>query len=147
MINPKRMYFMVITLCLWLPLQAVAGQWLHCAKIESSLAVQSNLTVQSTLVIASNLDTAPEPSCHGGAPVTESGVSAIEPKGSQAPLSSDSSAPCGHCQLLCHWSWVAPLPELVAMATTGPLAYSRLTVPTPLQPALATPQRPPQFIL
>lgn len=133
MIARKRLHMIVIALCLWLPLQAVAGQWQHCAKMESSLsATNKNLSVKDTNVVS----TTEQQSCHEVAQDT-------------APVQDQSSADmkstCNHCQFVCHWHFVIVLRELMPASINMAIAYTHFTIPSPQQPTLATPQRPPQF--
>jgi hypothetical protein len=136
MIARKRLHIIVIALCLWLPLQAIAGQWLHCAKMESALSDKKN-TVEKSEITSSH-------SCHQ-APDNQASTDT-----SQASIDSDQTSTesanshCNHCQFVCHWHCVILLADLIPFKIEFSQDYSPLEVLSPVQPVLATPQRPPQ---
>ncbi len=83
MIARKNLHFIVIALCLWLPLQAIAGQWLHCAQLDASL-----------LQADDSSETTPHFSCHDAPVETQADYPASNPdKGNSADTQS-----CKHCQ-------------------------------------------------
>jgi hypothetical protein len=131
MIARKRLHIIVIALCLWLPLQAIAGQWLHCAKMESALSDKKN-TVEKSERISSH-------SCHQ-ATDNQASTDSLQ-------ISSESSnAHCNHCQFVCHWHCVILLADLIPFKIEFSQNYSPLEILSPAQPVLATPQRPPQVL-
>jgi hypothetical protein len=130
MVARKRLYLIVIALCLWLPLQAIAGQWLHCAQLESSL------TQLDTIPAAT-----PHSSCHD--------VSAKAPpdqstSNDQASTSVDINS-CKHCQFSCSWHSALVLREFMQPGVDSSIIYTQFIPPSPVHPLLATPQRPPRF--
>jgi len=130
MIARKRLHLIVIALCLWLPLQAIAGQWLHCAQLEFSLT---------------QLEAAPEAkphhSCHE-IPTnaqTDQSISA-----DQTPSSADIKS-CKHCQFSCSWHSALVVREFTQPSVYSTIIYPQFIALPPVQPLLATPQRPPRF--
>ncbi|MEN0037446.1 MAG: hypothetical protein AAGC78_10265 [Cellvibrio sp.] len=130
MIARKRLHMIVIALCLWLPLQAIAGQWLHCAQIESSLAQ-----------LDSAAEPKPHPSCHDSVPDAQFDSSTTS---NHHPISTDTKS-CNHCQFSCSWHSALVVHELTPMGIYSESTYIQFKVSSPAQPALETPQRPPQF--
>ena len=131
MIVRKRLHLIVIALCLWLPLQAIAGQWLHCAQLESSLVLLDSKTEQTT-----------KPSCHETISLTQHDNNIAAPDQSQTPTDSKN---CNHCQFSCSWHAALVLREFTPPDISTSIIYSQFTILSPAQPSLATPQRPPQF--
>jgi len=126
----KRLLFVVIALCLWLPLQAMAGQWLHCAQLEF------NLTQPDAIPEAKS-----HHSCHD-IPTdaqTDQRISA-----DQAPASADIKS-CKHCQFSCSWHSALVLREFTQPIFDIVILYTQFTSPSPAQPLLAMPQRPPRL--
>jgi hypothetical protein len=130
MIARKRLHIIVLALCLWLPLQAIAGQWLHCAQIESSLA-QLNLADEPKI----------HSSCHDSAPALQIDSSAD----SNSSQTSPDVKSCNHCQFSCSWHSALVLHEFTQPGINSNNIYIQFKTPSPAQPALETPQRPPQF--
>lgn len=130
MIARKHLHLIVIALCLWLPLQAIAGQWLHCAQLESSFV---------------QLDSTPEPKIHSSC---HDATKPLQPDQStsndQSPTSTDTK-PCKHCQFSCSWHSALVLCEFTPPNIYSSISYDQFKTPSPAQPHLATPQRPPQF--
>ena len=128
MIARKRIHLIVIALCLWLPLQAVAGQWLHCAQLDASL-MQLDVPAES----------APHFSCHD-APVN------AQPDHADTPVSSTTDIQsCKHCQFSCSWHSAILLREFMSPSTNFVIIYTQFNFLSPTQPLLAMPQRPPRF--
>jgi hypothetical protein len=98
MIARKRLHIIVIALCLWLPLQAIAGQWLHCAKMESALSDKKNTTKKSEITSSHSCHQAPDNKAS-----TDNLQISTEP----------SSSTCNHCQFVCHWHCVILLADLI----------------------------------
>lgn len=139
MIVHKRLHIIVIALCLWLPLQTIAGQWSHCAKIESALSDKSLNEISSdklaeTPTTKTTMETVH--SCH----------QANKPVSQQTTDNTldTSNFGCKHCQFVCHWHCVILLAELIPAKIEFDQDYSPFEIPSHAQPVLATPQRPPQ---
>jgi hypothetical protein len=128
MIARKSLHFFVLALCLWLPLQAIAGQWLHCAQTQSSLIDKNSLsTAKSTDV-----------PCHQ-----------VTPKNLHSPDSNIAQTgdlkSCKHCQFMCHWHCVLLMNNTALQSIELTPHYPPFKLPSPAQPLLALPQKPPQF--
>lgn len=134
MIRTKRIHLIAIALCLWLPLQAVAGQWLHCAKMDSVLGVNEKISDDKK-----NITTAlPKHSCHQ---VATDNIKSID------NIKSDNDSTkktCDHCQFVCHWNGVIVFLAFPELQSELAQHYSMLKIPFPVQPFQETPQRPPQ---
>lgn len=130
MIARKRLHIITIALCLWLPLQAIAGQWLHCAQIESSFA-QLDSATESKI----------HSSCHDSAPDLQLD-NTVDTDHNQA---SPNTKSCNHCQFSCSWHSALVLREFTPPGIDSNSIYIQFKTPSPAQPALETPQRPPQF--
>jgi hypothetical protein len=134
MVAHKRLYLIVIALCLWLPLQAIAGQWLHCAQLESSLTQLDAIPAAT-----------PHSSCHDvptdvptKAPLDQSTLT------DQASTLVDINS-CKHCQFSCSWHSALVLREFMQPRVDSSIIYTQFILPSPVLPLLATPQRPPRF--
>lgn len=138
MIAHKRLHIIVIVLCLWLPLQTIAGQWSHCAKIESALSDKSLDKISSgqsaeTSTKKTVIETGHQ--CHQASQqISEQTID----------NTSDTTIGCKHCQFVCHWHCVILLAELIPAKIEFTRDYSPFETPSHAQPVLATPQRPPQ---
>jgi hypothetical protein len=129
MIARKRLPIIVIALCVWLPLQAIAGQWSHCVNMEAVLSDGKN-TLDKT-------EPMPSHPCHQ--------TSDIQTIADNIQTSNETSnTPCNHCQFVCHWHCVILLADLIPYKIEFSRHYSPYITPTPAQPVLPTPQRPPQ---
>lgn len=124
----KSLHFFVLVLCLWLPLQAIAGQWLHCAQIQTSLADKEQ-------VPATKHNTAP---CHQ---IAQENLQAID----KNPTPTDDVKSCKHCQFMCHWNCVLLMDNLIPHSIQLTPHYTPFILPSPAQPLLALPQKPPQI--
>jgi hypothetical protein len=132
MIARKRLHIIVLALCLWLPLQAIAGQWLHCAQIESNFAQLESATTPKI-----------KPSCHNSIPDSQS--IDLEHLDHKKTLTETKSKSCNHCQFSCSWHSAVVLREFIQPGIDTSIVYTQFKLPSPAQPALATPQRPPQL--
>jgi hypothetical protein len=132
MIAPKRLHIIVIALCLWLPLQAIAGQWSHCVKIESALSEKKS----TELPEAKNTAMETAHGCHQAS-------KQINAQTTDA-TSNTSEISCQHCQFVCHWHCVILLADLLPAKIEFIQDYSPFEILSPVQPVLATPQRPPK---
>lgn len=134
MIKRKYLYNIVIALCLWLPLQAMAGQWLHCAKMASlfdkSVFDKKEIIHQPSKTV--------HHSCHD---VATAQLKSVADAQDQSPQTT-----CNHCQFVCHWQSVILLSDLPDLNISLLIDYSDFNSPIPRQPSLETPQRPPQVI-
>lgn len=130
MIARKRLHLIVIALCLWLPLQAIAGQWLHCAQLEFSLT-QLDATLEANA----------HHSCHD-IPTDAQTDQSIP--ADQAPSSADTKS-CKHCQFSCSWHSALVVREFTQPSVYFTIIYTQFIALPPAQPLLATPQRPPRF--
>lgn len=130
MIARKRLHLIVIALCLWLPLQAIAGQWLHCAQLEFSLT-QLDATPEAK----------PHHSCHE-IPANAQTDQLIP--ADQAPSSADIKS-CKYCQFSCGWHSALVLREFTQPSVYSTIIYPQFIALPPAQPLLAAPQRPPRF--
>ncbi len=129
MIARKRLLTIVIALCVWLPLQAIAGQWLHCVNMEAVLSDGKN-TLDKT-------EPMPSHPCHQ--------TSDIQITADNIQTSNETSnTPCNHCQFVCHWHCVILLTELISAKIDFIRDYSPFEITSHVQPVLETPQRPPQ---
>lgn len=136
MIARKRLLTIVIALCVWLPLQAIAGQWLHCEKLESILTLdKKNLDLK-------NIDQkTTRHACHEATKQDSASV--------QSATVTDHHTfkkPCDHCQFVCHWNGVVPLNHSLEFSLNIQRDYSLFDILLPPQPYQATPQRPPKNI-
>jgi hypothetical protein len=132
MIIHKRLHIIVIALCLWLPLQAIAGQWSHCLKMESAL---SDKSIHHKQPSSEKSETETGHSCHQAS-------KQINPSTTDASNTSESN--CQHCQFVCHWHCVILLADLIPAKIEFVRDYSPFEIPSLAQPVLETPQRPPQ---
>lgn len=131
----KRTYIhLVIALCLWLPLQSIAGQWIHCAQLEVSLSKLPATTVVAEIQHVQ--------SCHE---VNDSLV--------KKSLQSDESTPqsntvksCKHCQFACHFHFAILLDEESPQVIGEPPHITPFKTPSPEQPLLAQAQKPPRLL-
>lgn len=130
MIARKHLHLIVIALCLWLPLQAMAGQWLHCAQLESSME-QLDEPQKSTFPL----------SCHG----TPVKVQLEQPISTDQASTSADIKSCKHCQFSCSWHSALVLREFTQPIFDIAILYTQFTSPSPAQPLLAMPQRPPRL--
>lgn len=130
MIARKHLHLIVIALCLWLPLQAIAGQWLHCAQLDASL-MQADESPETT----------PHFSCHDAPVETQEDYPASNPD--QGILADTQS--CKHCQFSCTWHSALVLREFTQPIFDILILYTQFTTPSPAQPLLAMPQRPPRL--
>lgn len=129
MIARKRLLTIVIALCVWLPLQAIAGQWSHCVNMEAVLSDGKN-TLDKT-------EPMPSHPCHQ--------TSDIQITADNIQTSNETSnTPCNHCQFVCHWHCVILLTELISAKIDFIRDYSPFEITSHVQPVLETPQRPPQ---
>ncbi|PUA27180.1 MAG: hypothetical protein B0W54_20380 [Cellvibrio sp. 79] len=128
----KSVHMLVIALCLWLPLQAIAGQWQHCAQMQSLL---SNLDQNNNQSIEQEI-----PPCHQIADTTIQ-TSADQP---QQDLQDSDIKSCKHCQFVCHWHCVLLKGDLVSGLIDLTPYYIPFKNPSPAQPLLSQPQKPPQ---
>lgn len=130
MIARKRMHLIVIALCLWLPLQAIAGQWLDCVQLNANLMQP---------------DTTPEParhsSCHDSSAKADLNHSTPN---TDALISADIPS-CKHCQFSCTWHSALVLSEFMQPSLHFAIIPTQFISLSPAQPLLATPQRPPRF--
>ncbi len=132
MIVRKHLHLIVIALCLWLPLQAIAGQWLHCAQLEASLMQSDKLS-----------EPVPHSSCHDAPAKAQLNNSTP----SADVSSSADTTSCKHCQFSCTWHSALVLREFMQPTFTFSLTHTQFISPSPAQPLLATPQRPPRFVI
>ena len=130
MIKRKYLHKIVIALCLWLPLQAIAGQWLHCAKMASVLDKKENI-IQPGIAI--------KHSCHDVASID---IQSVSDSSDQIQKKS-----CNHCQFVCQWQSAMLLTDLPVFEIQFITDYSRFNLPLPKQPSLEAPQHPPQFFI
>lgn len=128
MVTRKPLYLFVIALCLWLPLQAIAGQWRHCAQLQSSLMDKN------PSLIAKNTDVP----CHQ---VAKKNLLTMDDN--SATVSDVKS--CKHCQFMCHWHCVLLVNNILAQNIELIPHYTAFKLPSPAQPLLALPQKPPQI--
>ena len=128
----KSVHMLVIALCLWLPLQAIAGQWQHCAQMQSIL---SNLDQNNSQSIEQEI-----PPCHQIAATTTQ-TNADQP---QQDLQDSDIKSCKHCQFVCHWHCVLLKGDLVSGLIDLTPYYIPFKNPSPAQPLLSQPQKPPQ---
>ena len=129
MIARKRLHLIVIALCLWLPLQTIAGQWLHCAQLEASLIQADNVNEQPSHL-----------SCHDAPAKAQ-----LDQSMSGADVSSSENIKsCKHCQFSCTWHSALVLREFIPPVFHFAMILTQYISPSPAQPLLATPQRPPR---
>ena len=129
MIARKRIHAIVIALCLWLPLQAIAGQWLHCAQLDASL-IQLEATAES----------APHLSCH------DISIDKQQPQLADTQIASTADIQsCKHCQFSCSWHSALLLREFIQPSINLVITYTQFNSLSPDQPLLAMPQRPPRL--
>lgn len=136
--NKRKYIHFIIALCLWLPLQSIAGQWIHCAQLEMSLSKLSATTVVADVVA----EMQHVQSCH------EVGDSLVKKS-----LQSDESTPqsntiksCKHCQFTCHFHFAILLEEASPQVTGEPPHITPFKTPSPEQPLLAQAQKPPRLL-
>ncbi|QEY15117.1 hypothetical protein D0C16_03515 [Cellvibrio sp. KY-GH-1] len=127
MVTRKPLYYFVIALCLWLPLQAIAGQWVHCAQLQSSM-------MDKNPSLISHSTDAP---CHQ---VDQKKLHSMD---DNAHSGKDIKS-CKHCQFMCHWHCVLLVNNLLDQNIELTPHYTAFTLPSPMQPLLALPQKPPQ---
>jgi len=132
MIVRKHMHLIVIALCLWLPLQAIAGQWLHCAQLEASLIQADKFS-----------EPASHSSCHDAPAKAQLNHST---PGTDESSSTDTTS-CKHCQFSCTWHSALVLREFMQLTFNFAVTHTQFISPSPAQPLLATPQRPPRFVI
>ena len=124
--NKHKYVQLVIALCLWLPLQAIAGQLVHCAQLESQLNIAVSAASAEKNAIADNQTSSP---CHQKVDVPDDTVTA-----------------CKHCQFACHLHFAilidAPLPN---RDTTSPRLIP-FSPSSPEQPLLPQLQKPPAIV-
>jgi len=133
----KSVHMLVIALCLWLPLQAIAGQWQHCAQMQSILNNLDQSDKQSVLTAEQEI-----PPCHQAADTITS-ANADQP---QQDLQNSDIKSCKHCQFVCHWHCVLLKGDLVSGPIDLTPYYIPFKNPSPAQPLLSQPQKPPQAI-
>lgn len=134
MVAHKRLYLIVIALCLWLPLQAIAGQWLHCAQLES------NLTQLDAIPAATS-----HSSCHDIPADVPTKASLDQSTSNDQVTASVDINSCKHCQFSCSWHSALVLQEFMQPRVDSSVIYTQFILPSPVLPLLATPQRPPRF--
>ncbi len=133
----KFVHMLVIALCLWLPLQAIAGQWQHCAQMQSVLATIDQNNKKTELTTDQEI-----PPCHQVADkATQKNAGSL-----QQDLQTSDIKSCKHCQFACHWHCVLLKGDLVSGYIDLTPYYIPFKNPSPAQPLLSQPQRPPQAI-
>lgn len=135
MIQTKRIHLIAIVLCLWLPLQAVAGQWLHCEKMETVFDIKEKISDNTKNII----DVLPKHSCHQ---VATDKIQSID--NSKLVDVQFTKKSCDHCQFICHWNGAMVFANFPALEIELIHYYFTLNIPFPDQPFPETPQRPPQ---
>lgn len=133
----KSVHMLVIALCLWLPLQAIAGQWQHCAQMQSRLTNLDHSDKETGLTALQEI-----PPCHQIAE-TATPINTDLP---QQDLQDNDIKSCKHCQFVCHWHCVLLKGDLVSGPIDLTPYYIPFKNPSPAQPLLSQPQRPPQSI-
>lgn len=128
----KSVHLLVITLCLWLPLQAIAGQWLHCAQMQSTLGID-----KQPAPIISQHETAP---CHQVANTIIKSTTGQD----QQPASDSDIKTCKHCQFVCHWHCVLLVDDLLSSQIDLTAYDIPFKNPSPAQPVLPQLQKPPR---
>ncbi len=128
MIARKRIHVIVIALCLWLPLQAIAGQWLHCALLDASL-----------MQLDKPAEAAPHFSCH------DISIDKQQPLSDTQVASTSDISSCKHCQFSCSWHSALLLREFIQPSINLVFTYTQFNSLSPDQPLLAMPQRPPRL--
>lgn len=134
------LHILVIALCLLLQLQAIAGQWLHCAQLQSGMEINQRIEQEETPSISSNQ----LPPCHQT--VASSQPTAAE-KQQQENGQTHDVTPCKHCQFVCHWQCVFLMGNMVAQYIDLTPYNIPVKNPTPEQPSLSLPQKPPQVFM
>jgi hypothetical protein len=135
----KRLHIIVIALCLWLPLQALAGQWLHCVQVDNYL---EKTALQ--LISSSQTQLQQPASCHQHASTDK--MTTHQSDKVQSTADTPSAKTCNHCQFTCLWHGVLVLAEFSPHRIQLTQHYSPFQIPSPTEPLLATPQRPPQVL-
>lgn len=92
--------FLVALLCLWLPLQAVAGSWLPCHWLSSAVDITQDTQA------------------------THQGCGTGEPSIEQPNSFAAEAEPCFHCQMSCHFSTAVLLPESLPMPPVSLICYT-----------------------
>lgn len=151
----KSIHLFVIALCLWLPLQAIAGQWLHCAQVELSLGHARDLSTGiaktvATDTVATHMETTETKnltkvpgSCHQQAHVT---TTSPDQNDSQDTSPAKKIFSCKHCQFVCHWHCVLLVEELLPEQLEVIPHHTPFRLPSPQQPLLPQQQKPPRFL-
>lgn len=129
----KSIHLFVIALCLWLPLQAIAGQWLHCAQLQFSLN-NTSLNGDINAIVNKAL-----PPCHQAALSSQQQVDQ-----DQQPLQASDINSCKHCQFVCHWHCVLLVDGLISSAADLTPYYIPFKNPSPAQPLLPQLHKPPK---
>lgn len=137
----QAMHYFVIALCLWLPLQAMAGQWLHCAQLQTNLEQKPHLDSLAKPVIQPAVTPSKIPPCHqsdGGDWLSK------DLQAAQGTLQIEAPASCKHCQFICHWHCLLMIESPVWFGIDPISFYIPFKNPSAPQPLLEQPQRPPQ---
>lgn len=136
----KSIHLFVIALCLWLPIQAIAGQWLHCAQMDLSLGKARDLSAKT--VTTGSLAKAPG-SCHQQIHLTSTSPDQSDQQDT-SPAKKIFS--CKHCQFVCHWHCVLLVEELLPEQLEAIPHHTPFKLPSPQQPLLPQQQKPPRFL-
>ncbi|WP_049629724.1 hypothetical protein [Cellvibrio sp. pealriver] len=124
--NKHKYVQLVIALCLWLPLQAIAGQLVHCAQLESQLNITASTTSDENNANADNQTSSP---CHQKIDVPDETVKT-----------------CKHCQFVCHLHFAILIDSSFSnghSVTSHLIPFNPLS---PKQPLLPQIQKPPRLI-
>jgi hypothetical protein len=128
----KRLHRIVIILCLWLPLQAIAGQWVHCAQVSNALTANQT-EIESQM-----------PPCHASAQTISSVMADVGSIEENTTQSSGDLPTCKHCQFACYWHCVLVMGDAFSQWIEVTPFDNGFKNPLPAQPWLALPQKPPQ---